>query len=178
MTTTDLIPLGRGRWVNPVSGYIAVSGPPDKLARLTGARVREEKVAGGLLTEEFVAELYWQGFDIQGLAPFHYRYQPPLVEGQFQPMPHQLDTAAFLSVHPRAYVTSTPRTGKTGAVVLALDYLRRTKGEAGAALIVAPLSVLDDTWLKTIRQTLPWASAAVVHGSVEHRRRILAAGHD
>jgi SNF2 family DNA or RNA helicase len=59
-----------------------------------------------------------------------------------------------------------------------LDYLRKVKGEAGAALIVAPLSVLDDTWLRTVKETLPWASAAVVHGPVERRRQILKAGHD
>ena len=178
MSTADLIDLGGGRWVNPVSGYIAVSGSPEKLACLSGARVCHSRVAGGLLTEEFVEELNRQGFDTLGLEPFHYRYQAPPIEGEHQAMSHQLSTSAFLSSLPRAFCTSDPRTGKTGAIVMALDYLRRVKGLGGAALIVAPLSGLDDTWLKTFRQTLPWASAVVVHGSVAWRRKLLQANYD
>ncbi|MDR1035446.1 MAG: DEAD/DEAH box helicase [Deltaproteobacteria bacterium] len=104
--------------------------------------------------------------------PFYRDYDPPLVEGQFAPMPHQLETAAFLAEHRRAYCTSTMRTGKTASTVMAFDYLRKT-GRADSAMVVCPVSVMEGVWARTFRQTCPDLKVTVVRGTAAKRRKIL-----
>ena len=103
-------------------------------------------------------------------------YEPPLIEGRFAPMPHQLETAAFLAVNPRAYCTSEMRTGKTGAVVMALDFLWR-RSLIRSALIVCPASVMKGVWKTAIETTLPGAECGLLRGSAAQRREVLAKGH-
>jgi SNF2 family DNA or RNA helicase len=128
-----------------------------------------------------MATLYYLGMDVTGLEPLHFKYDFPRIEGKFPPMPHKIETAAFLNLFHRAYCTSTMRTGKTGAVAMALDYTRRhdLEGKKGAALIVAPLSTLQGVWHYTLSTTLPWSSSVVVHHSKPTQRRaLLKAKHD
>lgn len=113
-----------------------------------------------------------QGFNTDGMEPFWYEYNPPLIEGKYQPMVHQLTSAAFMSSRERAYNTSTMRTGKTGSVVMAIDYLQETERVLGAALIVATVSNLTGVWQKTISETLPHRRCVVVHGGSGKQNRI------
>lgn len=177
MTTLPdgVIKLSGNRWAHPGNRrcVIWVTNEQDKtrLSKLPGVSFRDHAMSLPL-TEESLAGLRKFGLDIAGLEPFHFYYQPPKVEGQYKAMPHQLETAAFLSVHPRAYCTSTMRTGKTGAVVLALDYLNRVKQAPGAALIVSPVSVMRGVWARTIQTTLPWAAVSVLHGGTGRADRL------
>ncbi len=104
--------------------------------------------------------------DMYKVAPFNYE-QHPLVEGMYKPMAHQLETAAFLTVNPRSYVLSDPRTGKTGSLILAMDYMQRHHLVTGAFLIVTTVTTIDSVWIESIRQTLPRANIVRVHG--KHR---------
>ncbi len=101
--------------------------------------------------------------DAYKVAPFNYE-QHPLVEGMYKPMAHQLETAAFLTVNPRSYVLSDPRTGKTGSLILAMDYLQRHRHVTGGFLIVTTVTTIDSVWIESIKKTLPMAHVAKVHG--------------
>jgi SNF2 family DNA or RNA helicase len=123
-------------------------------------------------SDDVLGTLWEHGLDFRGKASF-YGWKPPMIEGKYQAMPHQLDTAAFLTIHRRAYVTSTMRTGKTGAVIMALEYLRRT--DPGAALIIAPLSVMGGVW-ETALLSMTTGGVAALRGSKGDRLRLLRSG--
>lgn len=95
-----------------------------------------------------------------------------LIEGKYQPMKHQLLTAAFCVAHPRAYVLSDPRLGKTGSIVLAMDYMQRNRLMCGGFLIVTTLTTIYSVWRETIASMLPDVNIAVVHG--KGRRKTLS----
>lgn len=107
------------------------------------------------------------GIDTVGAEPFNWEYNIPLVEGQYEPMKHQKETAAFLSVNPRSYCTSTMRTGKTYSAIIGMDYLQtkayQTGAGIGGCLIIATVSNMTNVWKHTIDTTLPYRSCVIVH---------------
>jgi superfamily II DNA or RNA helicase len=111
------------------------------------------------------------GLNLSQLAPFYKYYKPPLLEGVSKPMPHQLETAAFLTINPRAYVGSEMRTGKTGAVVMALDYLN-TQVEPGVSLIICPATVMSGVWQRSIELTLG-KSVGLLRGTPDNRCKLI-----
>lgn len=88
----------------------------------------------------------------------------PLVEGKYKLMDHQLKTAAFMTLYPRAYILSEPRTGKTGAAIVALDYMQRIHAITGGVLLITTLTTIHSVWKDNILSTLPNASIQIVHG--------------
>ncbi len=88
----------------------------------------------------------------------------PLVEGRFKPFDHQLMTSAFIALHPRCYVLSEPRLGKTASSVLAMDWLQRHGEVVGGVLVITTFTTLKSVWHDGIRATLPKASVRIVHG--------------
>lgn len=103
------------------------------------------------------------GADVTDLTPFM-ADKHPLIEGRYKPMKHQLKTASFITLHPRCYVLSDPRTGKTGSLILAMDYLQRHAQVTGGFLIVTTVTTIDSVWIDSIEQTLPRARIVRVHG--------------
>ena len=85
-------------------------------------------------------------------------------------------TAAMLSMHHRAYVLSEMGTGKTRSALHAMNWLM-LEGEIEAALVVAPLSTLSQTWDREIFQYFPHLSTAVLHGSKAKRLKLLHEQH-
>lgn len=67
--------------------------------------------------------------------------------------------------------------GKTLSVLWSFDHLRR-QGMARRMLVVAPLSTLVRTWSDEIFTHLPHLNAAVLHGTMERRLKLLAVEHD
>jgi len=124
------------------------------------------------LHEDTSRILFNLGINTKGLGPLNYLYTPPKVEGKYAPMPHQVESASFLATHSRSYNLSTMRVGKTGAEILALDYLLDYKGFEGAALIVAPLSTLGTVWKYSLENTLPHHKTVVLHGGTGKRVRL------
>ena len=86
----------------------------------------------------------------------------PLIEGKYKPMAHQLFTAAFVSLNPRSYILSDPRTGKTGSLILAMDYMQRTRMVTGAFLIITTVTTMQSVWMDGILGTLPDARVEIV----------------
>ena len=84
-------------------------------------------------------------------------------------------TAALLAESPRAYVLSSMGTGKTRAVLYALDYLMRTK-QITRVLICAPLSTLTPVWEREVFLLMLRSKVATLYGSKEKRLEILGQG--
>ena len=109
-------------------------------------------------------------------APGPIRTEYPF-EGRFTPMAHQLHTADFLTLNPRAYVLSGMGTAKTLTALWAADYLQK-KGIVQRTLVVAPLSTLDPTWGMEIFRNFPMKRYAILHGSRKKRHELLATNQD
>lgn len=104
------------------------------------------------------------GLNMTGAAPLWHDTRQPLIEGKYKPMPHQLFTAAFITLNPRCYVLNDPRTGKTGSIILAMDYLQRQRFITGGVLILTTVTTIPDVWAGSIQETLPGSLVTIVHG--------------
>jgi SNF2 family DNA or RNA helicase len=103
-------------------------------------------------------------------SPITRRYDWP---GFFRPFDHQITTAGFLTLNPRAFCLSEMGTGKTMSVIWASDYLIKTK-VIKRVLIVAPLSILDTAWRADLFKTAMHRKVDIAHGSAAKRRAVIA----
>src|SRR5690349_19520019 len=70
-------------------------------------------------------------------SPIKRAYSWPAMPG-IKPMAHQIETAAFLTLHHRAFCFNQPGTGKTLSCLWAADYLMNL-GLVRRVLVLAPL---------------------------------------
>jgi SNF2 family DNA or RNA helicase len=99
-------------------------------------------------------------------SPIIKRYDWP---GRFKPMAHQVETAAFLTLHRKAFVFSEPGTGKTLSALWAADYLMK-RGEVRRVLILCPLSIMHSAWMQDLSNSIIHRSAIVAHHTQASRR--------
>jgi len=99
-------------------------------------------------------------------SPITKRYNWP---GKYKPMAHQIETAAFLTLHRKAFVFSEPGTGKTLSALWAADYLMSI-GKIRRVLILCPLSIMQSAWLGDLNNSIIHRSAVVAHHSQASRR--------
>ena len=99
-------------------------------------------------------------------SPITRRYDWP---GKFTPMEHQIETAAFLTMHRRAFCFNDPGTGKTLSALWAADYLMKKK-EVRRILILCPLSIMHSAWMGDINRSVIHRSAIVAHHAQASRR--------
>lgn len=85
------------------------------------------------------------------------------IEGKYQPMAHQLITAAFIIFTPRCYVLSDCRLGKTGSAILAFNYLQRQQIIKGGVLVITTLTTTKSVWARNIHDTLPNNRISLIH---------------
>lgn len=97
--------------------------------------------------------------------------------GRFPPFEHQKITAAFLTLHPRAFVLNDMGTGKTISVLWAYHYLLSI-GAIDFMIVTSPLSTLERTWGDEIFKNFFDLNFAVLHGSKERRLKLLAEERD
>ena len=90
------------------------------------------------------------------------------------PFEHQLRTVAFQATNERVFDTSDPGTGKTGSAILAFN-ARRMRG-GGAALIIAPKSILRSAWQADFKKFAPHLVTSIA--SAEHREDAFEAPAD
>ena len=107
-------------------------------------------------------------------APIRYNYTWP---GKFRPHAHQIEMAEFLTLHKKCFNLSEMGTEKTASSLWAADWLM-TNSYVRKALILAPLSALDRTWLNEIFGVLMHRNAGILHGSRARRLQVLAADLD
>lgn len=99
-------------------------------------------------------------------SPITKRYGWP---GKYKPMAHQIETAAFLTLHKKAFVFSEPGTGKTLSALWAADYLM-TRGDVRRCLILCPLSIMQSAWMGDLNSSIIHRSAVVAHHPQASRR--------
>lgn len=103
-------------------------------------------------------------------SPVQHKYD---WSGQYQPFTVQRTTVDLLTLHQRAFCLNDMGSGKTISTLWAFDYLR-LKRKVTRALIVAPLSTLERAWGDEIFRNFPHLNYAVLHGSRDKRRKLLA----
>lgn len=99
-------------------------------------------------------------------SPIKGRYGWP---GKYKPMDHQIETAAFLTLHRRAFCFNDPGTGKTLSALWAADYLIE-RGEVRRVLVLCPLSIMHSAWMGDIMNSIMHRSAIVAHHQQAARR--------
>jgi len=109
---------------------------------------------------------------IEAPSPIEAVYNWPIIPGR-KPRPHQITTSAYFTLNPRGHCHNSPRTGKTLSTLWAVDYLQQI-GVLNKVLVVAPLSTLERAWGDEIFMNFPGKRFAVLHGSAEKRRKLLA----
>jgi SNF2 family DNA or RNA helicase len=97
--------------------------------------------------------------------------------GKHKPFQHQVATAEFLSINPRAFCLNGMGSGKTLAVLWAFDYLRKAD-IVDWMLVISPLSTLERAWGDEIFQNFFDMTFAVLHGTREKRHQLLATPFD
>lgn len=111
-------------------------------------------------------------------SPIEHYYAWPRDTQLFpQVFAHQKHTAGFLTTNPRAYCLNDIGTMKTITALWAADYLMEQDYIHGA-IIVAPIESLERAWADTLFFHLRHRSYAVLHGSAEKRRKLLAQQKD
>ena len=99
-------------------------------------------------------------------SPINARYDWP---GRYKPMEHQKETAAFLTLHRRAFVFSEPGTGKTLSALWAADYLMKLK-RVRRCLVICPVSIMHSAWMGDLQNSIIHRSAIVAHHQQAMRR--------
>jgi SNF2 family DNA or RNA helicase len=126
----------------------------------------EQHVAVPYKTEE-VMVMRNLGFSVP--EPIKHYYDWP---ARFEPMEHQIETAAFLTSHKKSLCLNAPGTGKSISSIWAADYLL-TRGEAKRILIVAPLSTLKPVWGSELKNHLPHRQFVICIGTRKKRLQLL-----
>lgn len=96
--------------------------------------------------------------------------------GYYRPFAHQKTTAAFLTLHKRAYCFNEQGTGKTGSVIWAADYLLKI-GAIKRVLIICPLSIMQSAWQNDLFRFAMHRTVAIAH-SYSREKRIQAIKSD
>jgi SNF2 family DNA or RNA helicase len=153
---------------------ILTNGELQAAAQIPGA------VAGKIAGIEAVAikhELYQTllarnvGYDIP--SPInHNGWQYP---GLYPPRENQLHTAAFGTLHQRAFILNEMRTGKTFSALWAAEYLIQ-EGFIKRVLVVCLKTSLRAVWEQAMFECLPHRQCTILHGTREKRRDLLQRG--
>lgn len=102
--------------------------------------------------------------------PMDYYYKWP---GRFKPFAAQVETASFLAMHNRAFCLNSMGLGKTMTALWAYDYMRECK-MVKSVLVVCPLSTMERTWADEVFKAFSHLDVAVLYGTRERRRKLLA----
>lgn len=158
--------------VSPEHGALVIQVADPQLveeSRTWPVLLRQERPEGVFLVfpwnEQSCRILYNCGYaEALECTPFMHS-AVPLVEGKYNPLRHQALTASFITLYPRSYVLSEPRMGKTGSVILAMDYLQRKRMFTGGVCIITTYTTIHSVWAESFRATLPNVKVQVVHGT-------------
>jgi SNF2 family DNA or RNA helicase len=92
--------------------------------------------------------------------------------GQHKPFEHQRTTAAFLTLHRRAFCFNEQGTGKTGSAIWAADFLMKQK-KIRRVLVICPLSIMDIAWRADLFKFAMHRSVDIAYGAAPKRRQII-----
>jgi SNF2 family DNA or RNA helicase len=157
--------------LNDKAILLEVDNPQQVVNLIPKSRIVGDKVAVHWGLEEIMV-LRNLGYDVP--SPIEGRYKFP---SAMTPYEHQVKTAAFLSVNPRAYLLSEQGTGKTASAIWASDYLLK-QGRINRVLVVCPLSIMESAWKDDMFKFAMHRTVEVAHGAKEKRRKVLALNTD
>lgn len=132
---------------------------------LSEGEVSEVAVNWGLEEAQFLRKLRMKNVP----SPINRDYDWP---GAYPPMEHQKDTAAFLTLHKRAFCFNEQGTGKTAAAIWAADYLMNI-GAVRRALIICPLSIMQASWQSDLFKCAVHRTVGIAHGNREKRKMVI-----
>lgn len=104
-------------------------------------------------------------------SPIEAHYEWP---GLYKPFDHQKKTAAFLTLHRKAFCFNEQGTGKTSSVIWAADYLMNI-GIIKRVLVICPLSIMQSAWQNDLFKFAMHRTCTVAH-SYSREKRIEAIG--
>tara|TARA_Y100000004_G_scaffold115640_1_gene129865 strand:- start:1867 stop:3405 length:1539 start_codon:yes stop_codon:yes gene_type:complete len=122
--------------------------------------------------------VYWGIDEAQQLTKLGYKNVPSPIKrdydfsGRFKPFKHQIETASFLTLNPRACCFNEQGTGKTVSVAYAASYLMQV-GKIKRVLIVCPLSIMTSAWMQDLFSVAMSRHSDVCYGSKEKRQKII-----
>jgi SNF2 family DNA or RNA helicase len=102
-------------------------------------------------------------------SPIERKYDWP---GKFKPMSHQRETAAFFTMHKRAFCFSDPGVGKTASAIWAADFLMK-QGLIKRVLVVCPVSIMDAAWRNDLFTFAMHRRVDVAYGAAAKRKKVI-----
>jgi SNF2 family DNA or RNA helicase len=99
-------------------------------------------------------------------SPIEAHYEWP---GLHKPFAHQKKTAAFLTLHRKAFCFNEQGTGKTSSVIWAADYLMNI-GQIKRVLVICPLSIMQSAWQNDLFKFAMHRTSAVAHSYSRDKR--------
>ena len=160
--------------------FLTVTDPVIKAALIIDNKDKFQKLTDDIIvcrwTDENVVCAVSSGFDHAMIACRFAGEKHPLIEGRFAPMQHQKVSALFAITHKRSYNFSECRTGKTGSLILAMDYIQRHRLMTGGWLIITTVTTLWSVWEASIKATIPNADVVVLNG--KSRDKLIGEVHD
>lgn len=93
--------------------------------------------------------------------------------GKFSPMAHQKTTAAFLTMHQKAFCFNQQGTGKTASAIWAADFLM-SQGIVKRALVICPISIMDSAWRADLFSFAMHRTVGIAYGTAKKRKDIIA----
>jgi SNF2 family DNA or RNA helicase len=99
-------------------------------------------------------------------SPIEAHYEWP---GLHKPFAHQKKTAAFLTLHRKAFCFNEQGTGKTSSVIWAADYLMNI-GQIKRVLVICPLSIMQSAWQNDLFKFAMHRTSAVAHSHSREKR--------
>ena len=142
---------------------------PEKYTVIPKSKIVERSPNG------YTVAVYWGLDEMRVLKNLGVKHAPSPIRrnyewpGRFKPMAHQIDTAAFLTLHRRAFVFNEPGTGKTLSALWAADYLMQ-RGYVRRVLVLCPLSIMHSAWMNDLNQSILHRSAIIAHHAKAVRR--------
>lgn len=126
--------------------------------------------------------VHWGLDEVQVLRNLNIKAPSPITEryewtGKHKPFDHQKDTAAFLTLHQKAFCFNEQGTGKTASAIWAADFLMK-QGRIKRALVICPLSIMDSAWRNDLFTFAMHRSVSVAYGSAKKRAEIIQSGSD
>lgn len=108
------------------------------------------------------------GLEVPSPIEHHFQWTGP-----FTPYQHQIDTAAFLTLHKRAFVFNGLGSGKTYSAIEAAEYLMQ-QGYVNKVLVLCCLSTATPTWGKELFTHTMHRATRYLIGDAAKRLKLLA----
>ena len=146
---------------------LRVPDPEDAALRIKGAYLDDDSV---LIPWDLPTVRRLSALRLPVVSKIAYEYDWPSYKPAIPaPMRHQIKAADFLVRHPRSFFFGDVGVGKTISALWAADYLFQL-GEIRRALVVCPLSIINESWGNSIARHFRHLSYTPLVGTAKKRQ--------